>query len=197
MTRVDGRQTRDATESKILDATKALLDGGASLAGLSVNRIVEQAGVSRATFYLHFSDKRGLIAKLAETELAEFAQVMDPFLDAPGAGREELATMVSGLVELWRDHAGVLSSLIELAEYDSDARETWRAIIVAIADRIAIAIEARRKDLSAEQVQTLAEVTAWMGERTCHQMIGRDSTDPAAARVTEALTDAVWRTIAP
>jgi AcrR family transcriptional regulator len=197
MSRVDRRQTRDATESKILEATNELLDGGASLAGLSVNRIAEQAGVSRATFYLHFSDKRGLIAKLAETELAEFAQVMDPFLDTPGAGREELATMITALVELWRDHYGVLSSLIELAEYDSDARETWNLILKAVADRIEIAVKARRTELSAEQTKTLAEVIAWTGERTCHQMLSANSNKRDVARISEALTDAVWRTIAP
>jgi len=197
MTRVDRRHTRDATESKILEATNVLLDGGASLAGLSVNRIAEQAGVSRATFYLHFSDKRGLIARLAETELAEFTQVMDPFLEQPGAGRDELALMVDGLVDLWRAHAGVLSSLIELAEYDSDARETWRAIIGAIADRIEIAVKDRRTDLSAQQSRALAEAISWTGERVCHQMIGRDSTKADGKRAADALTEMVWRSIAP
>ncbi len=47
--RIDRRQTRDATEQRILDGTTRLLNDGASLAGLSVNRIAEESGVSRAT----------------------------------------------------------------------------------------------------------------------------------------------------
>jgi AcrR family transcriptional regulator len=197
MERVDGRMTRDATESKILKATNLLLDGGAPLAGLSINQIVDQAGVSRATFYLHFSDKRGLITRLAETELAEFSKVMDPFLGDPDAGREELAEIALALVELWRQHAGVLSSLIELAEYDAEARETWRAVIGAIASNVEVVVNARRPDLTATQARTLSEMIAWAGERACHQLIGRESSDSDAALVAEALTDIVWRTIQP
>jgi AcrR family transcriptional regulator len=193
----DRRQTRDATEQRILEATNSLLDGGASLAGLSVNRIAEQAGVSRATFYLHFSDKRGLIARLAETELAEFARVTDPFLDAPDAGREELGHVVASLIQTWRDHAGVLSSLIELAEYDADSREAWQAIVGEVAARIAVALRARRPELSRQQSMTLAEVIAWSGERTCHQMISRDGSERRASEVAAALTDLVWRAIEP
>jgi AcrR family transcriptional regulator len=195
--RADGRLRRDATEQRILDATNDLLDNGASLAGLSVNRIVDHAGVSRATFYLHFSDKRGLIARLAEKELQTFSKMTDPFLEDPGAGRPEMAQLIGGLTELWRDHAGVLSSLIELSEYDAEARETWQATVQAIATRLAGALRQRRPELSAQQAATLAEIIAWTGERTCHQMIGRDSTKRQAARVAEGLTEAVWRIIAP
>ena len=83
-TRVDRRMTRGETEQRILDGTIELLDAGASLAGLSVNRIVEASGVSRATFYLHFADKRGLVSRLAETELTAFQMVTASFI-APQA----------------------------------------------------------------------------------------------------------------
>ena len=125
--RVDRRQTRDATEQRILDGTTRLLDAGASLAGLSVNRIVEESGVSRATFYLHFTDKRGLVNRLAERELTAFEELTESFLEDPGAGREELAALSREMVDMWRAHAGVLSSLIELSEYDAESREAWQA----------------------------------------------------------------------
>ena len=195
--RVDGRLRRDATEQRILDATIKLLDDGASLAGLSVGRIVEQAGVSRATFYLHFSDKRALVTRLAETELAEFSRLTDPFVETPGAGRDALARVMGSLIEAWRNHAGVLSSLIELAEYDADSRESWQAIVREIASRMAKALSARRPELTQAQAHTLAEVLTWSGERACHQMIGRDSSKRDAERVADALTDVIWRAIAP
>jgi len=195
--RVDGRLRRDATEQKILDGTSRLLDAGASLAGLSINRIVEEAGVSRATFYLHFPDKRTLIARLAETELMEFERVTDPFFEDPNAGREEMARVFDDVIQLWRDHAGVLSSLVELAEYDADSRVAWQAIIEAIGTRTTVAIRERRPELSASEAATLGQVIAWAGERSCHQMIGRDSSEADARRVSKALTEAIWRIIEP
>lgn len=193
----DGRLRRDATEQRILDATTKLLDGGASLAGLSVARIVEAAGVSRATFYLHFSDKRELVARLAETELASFDLVTSDFFETPDADREALAAAADKLVVLWRAHAGVLSSLIELAEYDPDSQTTWQSVIDSIAARIATVLQERRPELSANQCETLAQIIAWAGERSCHQMIGRESTAAQARRVAAGLTEAIWRIITP
>ncbi|MGB0871535.1 MAG: TetR/AcrR family transcriptional regulator [Solirubrobacterales bacterium] len=196
-TRIDRRQTRDATEQRILDGTTRLLNDGASLAGLSVNRIAEESGVSRATFYLHFGDKRALIARLAETELRAFESVTDPFIDDPDAGRAKLAAVTRELAGVWRDHAGVLSSLIELAEYDADSREEWQTIIQAVAANIAPAVRIRRTDLNEAQVITLSEVIAWTGERSMHQMIGREASQQQIERVADGLTEAIWRIVAP
>ena len=195
--RVDRRMTRADTEQRILDGTIELLDAGASLGGLSVNRIVGAAGVSRATFYLHFADKRALVNRLAETELVEFQRVTATFLAEPEAGRDELATTTAELVALWRDHAGVLSSLIESAESDADTRENWQRVVQAVAASIAPALRERRPDLDEPLVLTLSEIIAWTGERAMHQMVGRDATDAQARGVAEALTEAVWRIVAP
>ncbi len=189
--------TSGETEQRILDATITLLDSGASLAGLSVNRIVEAAGVSRATFYLHFGDKRALVSRLAATELREFQRVTATFISEPAAGREKLAASAEEIVSLWRAHAGVLSSLIELAEYDAETREDWQSVIKAVGDAIAPAIRERDPRLSDREVATIAEVMAWTGERALHQMVGRDATDEQAARVAQGLTEIMWRVLTP
>jgi AcrR family transcriptional regulator len=195
--KVDRRLRRAETEQRILDGTIELLDAGASLAGLSVNRIVEASGVSRATFYLHFADKRQLVQRLGETELFAFQRVTESFLADPGAGRDELSATFTELVALWRSHAGVLSSLIEMAEYDSESRETWQGVVQAVAASIAPALRERRPELDEPMVLTLSEILAWTGERSLHQMVGRDATDAQARRAADGLTEAVWRIVAP
>lgn len=195
--RVDRRMTAAETEQRILGATIELLDAGASLAGLSVNKIVDVAGVSRATFYLHFGDKRALVARLAATELHEFQRVTADFLGDPDAGRAELAATVREMVRLWRAHAGVLSSLIELAEYDADTREEWQSVIGAIAQEMAPAIERRNPQIDKELAASLAEILAWTGERSLHQMVGREADDAQACRVEDGLIEAAWRIISP
>ena len=195
--KVDRRLRRAETEQRILDGTIELLDAGASLAGLSINRIVEASGVSRATFYLHFADKRQLVQRLGETELFEFQRITESFLSDPQAGREALAETFAELVAMWRSHAGVLSSLIEMAEYDAESRETWKAIVQSVAASTAPALRERRPELDEPMVLTLSEILAWAGERSMHQMVGRDATDAQARRAAEGLTEAVWRIVAP
>ena len=195
--RVDRRMTGAETEQRILDGAISLLDSGVPLARLSVGRIVEAAAVSRATFYLHIADKRAQVARLAQTELHEFERATASFLADPSAGREELAATTADLVELWRSHAGVLSSLIELAEYDAETREDWQAVVHAIAATVAPAIRRRNPGLDEPLVLTLAEIVAWAGERAMHQMVGRDASDAQARRVAEGLTEAIWRIVQP
>jgi AcrR family transcriptional regulator len=195
--KIDRRLRRAETEQRILDGTVELLDAGASLAGLSVNRIAETSGVSRATFYLHFADKRQLVQRLGETELFAFQRVTESFLSDASAGRAELAKTIDELITLWRSHAGVLSSLIEMAEYDADSRETWQGIILSVAASIAPAVRERRPELDEPMVLTLSEILAWTGERSLHQMVGRGASDDQGRLVADGLTEAVWRIVAP
>lgn len=188
---------RDATEQRILDATYELLAGGASLARLSVSRIAEAAGVSRATFYLHFPDKRELVARLAERHLSEFSEITNPFLESGDAGRDQLVLVIRALVENWRTHAGVLAGLIELAAYDEGAREAWSRVVRNIAASITQGLRRFRPDLDEARAETLGELIAWMGERACHQMVGVGADERDVERVADALTEAVWRIIAP
>jgi AcrR family transcriptional regulator len=56
-----GHRTREV----LLDAGVAVAEEH-GLGGLSVNRVVEQAGVAKGTFYVHFSDRAGFVDALHE-----------------------------------------------------------------------------------------------------------------------------------
>ncbi|MEX0992850.1 MAG: helix-turn-helix domain-containing protein [Solirubrobacterales bacterium] len=184
---------REATREEILSAAQRLLEQGEPLAALSVNRIAAEAGVSRATFYLHFPGKRDLLAQLAAQEVLEWDEIAAPFFANPEAGRDELERVAAGVVAMWREHAGVLGGLVELAEYDTEARETWRAAVGQIGATIAAALRERSPELTAAEADTLGQMVAWMGERSLHQMVGAQADDETMDRVAHALTDAVWR----
>lgn len=186
---------RDVTEQRILEATHELLQGGASLAGLSVGKIVAAAGVSRATFYLHFPDKRALVARLAEQRLSEFGEISEPFLSGEISGREALNATLSELVRKWHEQSGVLGSLVELAEYDEGAREAWSATIGAIITRLDGALARLRPDLPPARRAALAEVLTWMAERSCHQMAGTAAGKRDLERAVAGLSDVFWSVI--
>lgn len=85
----------DTTSGTARDTAEALLDAGVTIAerhgltGLSVNRVVAEAGVAKGTFYVHFDDRAAFVDALharfhARVEDAVRAATADT---PPGADR--------------------------------------------------------------------------------------------------------------
>ena len=194
-----GRERRAATRQQILDALRSLLEGGAPVAGLSVERIVSQAGVSRATFYVHFAGKAEVVTALSEQDMEPWLEHALPVLADPTSDREAFALIIRELVQNWRAHAAVTGSLVELAEYDEAVREAWHGVVHRLAGELAGHLRRRwagRDDAPASPPEVMAELIAWMVERVCHQMVcgGEPAGDD---RVAAALAEAIWRIIEP
>src|ERR1051325_1081153 len=124
-----GARRRAATQADLLDATKRLLAEGASLASLSVERIVAEAGVARTTFYLHFRDKYELIERLAAEQEAWIEAAGRRGLADPELRRDTVRRAIDEIVEGWAANSAVLAAIIELAEYDERMRLTWVKIM--------------------------------------------------------------------
>src|SRR5262245_30479744 len=162
-----GRQRREATQGDIIEATKRLLERGDSVEGLSVERIVAEAGVARRTFYLHFRDKRELIGKLAEDQIAWREQVGAEVMSDPAVTREQIYKLLDGIVRSWVANQSVLSAMIEVAEYDEEMRETWNEALDVIAGNATEHLR-RRWENSPEappDVEAIARVVTLMLER--------------------------------
>jgi len=98
---VDRRRTGPVTRNALLEATKQLLAEETSVAALSVDRIVAAAGMSRATFYLHFKDKTELVAALAEEQVAWRDEIGAEALADPEMDRAALDAMLRDIVARW------------------------------------------------------------------------------------------------
>src|ERR1700749_4279273 len=83
--------TRDAarTRESLLDAgvTVAARDG---LAGLSVNRVVAEAGVAKGTFYVHFEDREAFVDALHERFHGRVERAVAEAVDGVEPGPERL-----------------------------------------------------------------------------------------------------------
>lgn len=187
---------RGQTRQQILDATRSLLAQGESFARLTIPKIVATAGVSRATFYLHFQSKRELIAALGQKETADWVEIAAPFLHDRNAGRDVLEQAITQLLVLWRQHRAVLAGIIELAEYDDETRFGWRDTIHSIAQVIAQAMRERRPELCAEQAEQLGRLVVWAGERYLHQET-RESSPEQDRWLIDSITDMIWRVMQP
>src|ERR1700739_1830097 len=82
-----GREQRRAQmERRLLDATERLMRDGASFTELSVDRLSNEAGISRASFYIYFEDKGHLLRRLARQVLGDLADPAARLWVVVGAG---------------------------------------------------------------------------------------------------------------
>jgi len=89
-----GARTREA----LLDAGVAVAESH-GLAGLSVNRVVAEAGVAKGTFYVHFEDRRAFVDALH----ARFHDRVDEAVGAAIAGLPAGPDLLVRAVEAYLD----------------------------------------------------------------------------------------------
>ncbi|WAJ43357.1 hypothetical protein OK015_19360 [Mycobacterium sp. Aquia_216] len=160
---------------------------------MSVERILAEARVARATFYACFTDKHAVISRLAQQSLAWREEVSGDALRDPHMTRKTLDDLMRRIVRQWRMNRQVLAAIIELAEHDPGMREVWRAAVGEITSQTAGYLRERWKgspDAPADPDAVAAAMT-WMFERCCHQLAVDDT---SAETVAMALSEILWRT---
>ncbi|RHW25723.1 TetR/AcrR family transcriptional regulator [Nocardioides immobilis] len=187
-----GARRREATKARVVEATRRLLMDGEAYADLSMERIAKEAGVSRATLYLHFGDKRDILAQIAEEIVEQRFALGAEVLADPEIDRETLRTIVTDMTHRWMADAPLHSAIITLAEQDPDVRQLW---VDAIHEVGAMGADLMRRHWgdgpsAAPDPDTIGQVLAWMFERSAHQL-ARDPEDEA--RVADAVSEVVWR----
>ncbi|WP_327237188.1 TetR/AcrR family transcriptional regulator [Streptomyces sp. NBC_01317] len=194
MTSVTRRQNHDherrsaATEAKLLSAVERLLDAGESFTDLSVQRIIGEAGVSRATFYAYFPGKPDILKRLAEkvrdASLA-LAQQWDPGAGEDGADR--YTRFFEDVLALHRAHHPVLSAVREVATYDSAVRDFYTADLEGF-DEAVLATLLQQQHVGATPADldavAASRVIVWGGAQAMARHISVDdgSGDAALAR---------------
>lgn len=189
---VSGRKRREASREEILGATARLLGQGGPVASLSIDRIVAEAGVSRATFYACFQDKHAVVSQLAQEALAWRDDIHAEVLADPGLTRARLDELLRAIVEHWRTNRAVLAAIVELAEHDPAMREGWRAAVSQVAEQAAAQFTRRwhNSPNAPPDPDAIATAFTWMFERCCHQLV---TDDASAETVALAISEILWR----
>lgn len=193
-TRDDPR--RAATERAFLDATRALLEDGASYADLSVARIAERAGRPRTAFYAHFDDRRALLLALLRDAGGQAITALSPFLAGDGPiAFAELQAANRGLLTEFAADASLIRAVTEAAGYDEQIARLWDEIVGRIIDATRHRLEAHGR--KAQDARALATALVWMTERTCFQQVVQKSTALTDDETLAALDQVWWNAIAP
>lgn len=110
---------RAATATTTHPTREALLNAGVvvaeehGLAGLSVNRVVEQAGVAKGTFYVHFTDRAAFVDALHERFHQRVAEAVAAATEGMRPGAERIIRGAEAYLDVCLANRGVKALALE------------------------------------------------------------------------------------
>ena len=123
-------RTRE-TRNKLLRVAREVFEED-GFDGASVSRIVDEASVSRGTFYLYFESKEDIFRTLAEDLLQQVVELQRPDETDP---RETIRRAIAGFIVYYRDHARLMAVLEQVATHDEGFRKLRRDMRRGVAER--------------------------------------------------------------
>jgi AcrR family transcriptional regulator len=134
------------TEGAIFEATERLLVE-VPLHDLSVAQIIEEAGVSRATFYFYFSSKFAVVTGLLAQVMEEIYEVVQPFTAREDGTAPEVALRQSleASTALWAAHRPALRAVTEHWHEFDELRALWLSVVQRFTLAVAAEIDRERK----------------------------------------------------
>jgi AcrR family transcriptional regulator len=177
---------------EIFAATERLLEE-VSLHELSVAQILEEARVSRATFYFYFSSKHAVIAGLLARIMDEIYEVARPFIerahDEPP--QESLRRGLEATGALWQRHRLAMRAVSEHWHQVPELGQMWLEIFERFTGAFAAEIDRQREaGLAPAGVDSrrLAASLLWATERCFYVAgLGADEALGSEPETTEVL----------
>ena len=187
---------RQAIEQNLLEAVGSLLQDGWSFTELSVQRITEEAGIPRSTFYLHFPDKAQLVMRLTEDLYGEiFKDSLAWWEGDHHEGPDGIAAVVATILARYRAHFPVLRAVMETAAYeptvDAFYRERIQTFAASLVGRLQEARAAGQLHPGVD-IEHTTQFICWATERTLTQHILDHPNGEQDAQVARAIGRSIW-----
>lgn len=156
----------------IYAATARLLEQTA-FNDITVAQILDEANISRATFYFYFSSKFTVLSGLLENAMNDIFETVQPFLarsrdDSPEVALERSLRAVT---RAWHRHRTVLQAVTHHWHSDPELKALWLRIVERFVAAGAEEIERERaagEITSTVPGRTLASILFWGTERVLY-----------------------------
>jgi AcrR family transcriptional regulator len=180
---------------RILPLVEELLEAAGGYVHLKVEDILQNAGLSRSTFYRYFKDKNELLLALSEPALREIrTAALRTWELGPDVTFAQFEAELYRTMEAYRPHVALMNALVEVSTYDARVQELFGGFFAelraAIADHI-------RKEQQRGLVRRGIDPDAaagwitWMAERGMNQLV--PSADTATRRkLATSMATIVW-----
>ena len=189
---------RQENLAKLLVALEELLAAGETFADISVERLANRAGVSRSTFYVHFTDKGQVLEEISADLVEQLLEAGRGWWGrAAPADRATLRERARVIVATYRPRAELMRAVTDTSAHDPAVREVFRALTDRYVDELTEHIVTGQRDGTVRgdvPARATAAMLTWMAERALDRML-RGADDAAADAVVEAFTAIVWNTL--
>ncbi|MFE2540518.1 TetR/AcrR family transcriptional regulator [Actinacidiphila glaucinigra] len=177
-----------ATRTQVTSTLERLLDSGTAFSDISVQKLLEEAGVSRATFYAHFQSKSDVLVRLTDglrESLLTLARQWDPAAGEDGADR--FARFFEEVISIHRAHHGVITAVREAASYDSAVGDFYTANLEGFEEttlRSVLSEQAAGTTTTDLDAVSASRIIVWGGAQAIahHIQVDDGSRDAAFAR---------------
>lgn len=171
---------------------------GESYTVLSVERIVREAGISRATFYVYFEDKSDLLRALAEDFMDRIiVAASDWWTLTADADKDDLRAAMRAIFDAYLPHKVVMAGVVEVASYDAGLQVLFGALLERTIADVARHIEQGQAGgyvtPGIDARRTAAWLT-WMAERGLYQLVA-PAPQETVERLLDSITDITWNTL--
>jgi TetR/AcrR family transcriptional regulator, ethionamide resistance regulator len=185
-------------QRRLADAIERLVDDETSYGELSVEQLVNEAGVARSTFYKYFGDKSGLLSSLVVAVRDDFLQAADAWLTMTAGGpQSEYEQSFRIIFEAYRTHRVVMRCIVEQSTQDAvigaHFQQMMAVFIAAVEQHIC---KGQQAGVIAESrsASHLAVWLTWMLEFGQMKLIA-PADERTVKKYTSAVTDIVWKTL--
>jgi len=197
--RPDPTPDTTSTTDLVVSALEKLLNQGESFTALSIEQIAKNAGIARATFYLHFRNKGELVGQLMKRVGKEMRNAAkDSVADRTYPVREDFLQFMKNAIDVKYRHRAAIRAIVETASYDPDVAQVYQAFMeqmVGDTRQFIAKLQATGRahpDVSLE----LADVLTWAAERCCNQLLKDGDSLATRHKLAQSLTHVVWNSIA-
>lgn len=162
---VTRRETRrQEIKQRLLDAIEHLTADGESYATVSVDRLAAHAGISRATFYLYFSEKKALLNAWLEDVRGHLNEVLAAWPEVVGADvtRHDVELGLRRLATVYRAHATLIEAVYNEAARDSGTRDVLERLVWDSIAALRVQIERGQQEGCMDPALLPGETAAWL-----------------------------------
>jgi len=177
------RPARHATREKLLDAGVSVAEDH-GLSGLSVNRVVAQAGLAKGTFYVHFADRSAFIDALHERFHARVIDAVAGATEGVPDGAERIVRGAEAYLDVCLEDQAVKALAVEAR---SDPALT--ASMSARHERFAAAAVPSFRAMGWRDAPTAAQLFAAMTSEIAIRELDAAKPLPAARRTLRRFLD--------
>lgn len=184
---------------RLVDAFERLLSRGENFTTISVEQLAREAGVARATFYLHFRNKGQLVSHAMQAVQLELKAAARARLKKAGSyGRAEFQVFMREVVEILFQHRHAVWAMNEVSAYDPEVQAVFADFMARRTAEIQRTLDELARQGAAHPAAPagLAQMLAWTIERSFGKMLTGQSTPAERAALADLLTHTIWSALA-